>query len=120
MRLKSFIKDKMILSLLILFGIATIEIFLIPYPFGKFIKLYIPIIILIVYIIGLTIEYIAKRNFYKNLSTTLDGLDEKYLIAEIINSPDFIEGKILEETLKEIDKSMLENVNKYKYMRGGL
>ncbi|MBP3502876.1 MAG: sensor histidine kinase [Clostridia bacterium] len=117
MNLKSFIKDKILLTVLLLFGIITIEIFLIPYPFGNFIKLYIPIVILSLYVIGVIIEYCTKRSFYENLSNTLNELSEKYLITEIINSPSFIEGKILKSLLEEIDRSMIENVNKYKYMQ---
>lgn len=117
MSLKKFIKDKIVLTILILVGIITIEIFLIPYPFGTFIKLYIPISILIVYIIGILIEYITKNKFYKNLLDLLYSLDEKYLIAEIMNTPNFIEGSILREVLEQTDKAMIENVNKYKYMR---
>lgn len=115
MSLINFIKDKIILTLLLLFGIFTIEIFLIPYPFGNFIKLYIPAIIILLYLVGLTIEYFTKRNFYKDLSDTLDELDEKYLITEIIKTPNFSEGEILKTLLEQIDKSMIENVNKYKY-----
>ncbi len=117
MSFKSFIKDKIFLTSLLLFGIATIEIFLIPYPVANFIKLYIPIAILCLYVVGIIIEYFAKRNFYKNFLGTLNDLDEKYLITEIIKKPNFIEGKILKQVLEEINKSMIENVNKYKYMR---
>ncbi len=117
MSLKDFIKDKVLITTLLLFGITTIEIFLIPYPYGNFIKIYIPIIIFTLYLIGLTIEYCTKRSFYKNISKTLDELNEKYLITEIIKSPYFTEGKILKNFLDEIDKSMTENVNKYKYMQ---
>ena len=47
----------------------------------------------------------------------LNNLDEKYLITSIIKSPNFIEGKILNDVLEQTDKSMLENVNKYKYLQ---
>lgn len=117
MNLKSFVKDKILLTVLLLLGIVTIEMFLIPYPFGNFIKVYIPIIILSLYVIGIIIEYCTKRSFYENLSNTLNELSEKYLITEIINSPSFIEGKILKSLLEEIDRSMIENINKYKYMQ---
>lgn len=120
MSLKGFIKDKIFLTILLLLGIITIEIFLIPYPYGNFIKLYIPIVISFLYVIGLTTEYFIKRNYYKNLLNIVNELDEKYLITEIINTPNFMEGKILKDLLEEIDKSMVENVNKYKYMRGRL
>lgn len=115
MNFKSFIKDKILLGFLLLFGIATIEIFLIPYPFGNFIKIYIPVTIIFLYIIGLFIEYFIKRRFYKGLEDTLNNLDDKYLISEIIKVPSFMEGKILKDLLEQINKSMVENVNRYKY-----
>ncbi len=115
MNFKSFIKDKILLTVLLLFGIATIEIFLIPYPFVNFIKIYIPVTIIFLYIIGLSIEYFMKQRFYKDLEDTLNNLDDKYLISEIIKEPSFTEGKILKDLLKQINKSMVENVNLYKY-----
>ncbi len=117
MKFRDFIKDKMIAITLLLLGIVTIEIFLMAYPYGNFIKIYIPLTIFILYFIGLMIEYTSKKNFYANLSNTLNDLDEKYLITEIINTPNFIEGKILKNSLEQIDKSMLEHVNKYKYLQ---
>lgn len=117
MNFRSFIKDKILLTFLIIFGILTIEVFLIPYKFTLFIKLYIPIAILLVYLIGILIEYYYKKNFYNNTLSILNELNEKYLITEIIKTPDFADGRILKEMLEEIDKSMIENVNKYKYMR---
>ena len=115
MNIKVFIKDKLLTTVLVLFGITTIEIFLLAYPVGNFIKIYIPLTVLGLYIIGLSIEYIQKRNFYNNLSKVLDELEEKYLIAEVVKEPNFIEGKILKNVLEQTDKSMIENVNKYKY-----
>lgn len=120
MDFKTFIKDKKLLTFLLLFGIITIEIFLIPYQVGYFIRLYIPVVIFSLYVIDIIIEYYIKRRFYENLSNTLNELSEKYLITELVNSPSFMEGKMLKNLLEEVDKSMIENVNKYKYMRGRL
>ena len=117
MNLKNFIKGKLLTIALIIFSLATIEIFLMAYPFGKFIKIYIPLSIIIFGAIGILVEYFIKRNYYTNMQNTLEELDEKYLITEIIKEPSFIEGKILKQTLEEIDKSMTENVNKYKYLQ---
>ena len=116
MDFKLFFKEKAITILLLLFGIITIEIFLMAYNVGMFIKIYIPLIIIGLYVISIVIEYFKKKKFYDNLLKILDELEEKYLITEIINTPNFLEGKILKNTLEQIDKSMLENVNKYKYM----
>lgn len=117
MRFKDFIKDKLLTIFLLLFGLVTIEIFLMIYSFGTFVKFYIPIVILGLYFIGITIEYFIKRNYYFNLEDTLKELEEKYLITEIIKRPNFAEGKSSYDNLVQINKSMIENVNKYKYLQ---
>ena len=116
MKFNLFLKEKVSTILLLLFAIITIEIFLIAYNVGTFIKIYVPLIIMGLYIIAITIEYFKKKNFYDNLLNTLSELEEKYLVAEIIKTPDFLEGKILKNSLEQINKSMLENVNKYRYI----
>lgn len=116
MDFKLFFKEKAIAILLLLFGIITIEIFLMAYNVGMFIKIYIPLIIIGLYMISIIIEYFKRKKFYDNLLKILEELDEKYLITEIIKTPNFLEGQILKNSLEQIDKSMLENVNKYKYM----
>lgn len=63
MKFKEFLKDKVLMLILLIFGIVSIEIFLIPYSFGKFVKIYIPTIILIVYFMGIVFEYYKKRIF---------------------------------------------------------
>lgn len=117
MNVRSFFHDKIIGILLVIFVLVTIEIFLIPYQYGIFIKIYIPISILLFYIVTLTIEYFTKKQYYNNFEDTLNELEDKYLISEIVKEPDFIEGKILRNSLEKINKSMIENVNQYKYIQ---
>ena len=117
MKFGSFIRDKILQISLIIFGITTIEIFLLAYPYGNFIKIYIPLTILISYFISIIVEYFKKKLYYQNIYKTLDELKEKYLITEVIENSSFVEGKILKEILEQIDKSMIENVNTYKYLQ---
>ena len=116
MDFKLFLREKASTILLLLFGLITIEIFLMAYNVGMFIKIYIPLIIMGLYMISIIIEYFKRKKFYNNLLNILEELDEKYLITEIIKTPNFLEGQIFKNSLEQIDKSMLENVNKYKYM----
>lgn len=62
----------------------------------------------------LVIEYIRRATYYKNLSETLAALDQKYLLAEIIDEAQFLDGQFLYETMREVNKSMLEHVNTYR------
>lgn len=115
MKLSSFFKDRIISIFLIIIVVATITVFLVATEVDLFIKIYIPLVIIITYLIILIVEYIEKKKFYKTLEDNLANLEEKYLIAEMIEEPSFIEGKIMKEALVQINKSMIENVNKYKY-----
>ena len=112
---KDFIKEKILLISLVLFTIISSEILLLPYAqIGMFARLYIAICPIICICASISVEYRKKKNFYDELKNNLDELDTKYLISEIINTPEFIEGKILKNTLQETGKSMIENVNLYK------
>ena len=114
MSLKNFIKEKILLISLLILALVTIEIFLIAYDVHNFIKIYIIVFPLLLISISLSIEYYNKKNFYNKLEKNLQDLNEKYLISEIIETPNFIEGKILKEVIQDVNKSMIENVNKYK------
>lgn len=117
MRFLTFLKEKIIGLVLLIFAIITIEILLMIYSFDNFIKIYIPLVIIIAYIIGLLYEYFIKKKYYITLQNTLEQLDEKYLITEIMKTPNFVEGKLLNEILEQVDKNMHEQVNKYKYLQ---
>lgn len=115
MKFRDFIKEKMLLIFLVLFMIVSSEILLLPYQqIGVFVRFYIAICPIIIIGIDIIIEYRKKSNFYNELIINLEELDTKYLISEIVNTPEFIEGKILKNTIQETGKSMLENVNLYK------
>lgn len=117
MKFKDFLFGKFIQIALLLFALATIEIFLIMYKFAFFLKIYIPVIIFSMYSIGILIEYFQKNKYYSKINNVLNELTEKYLITEIIEHPGFIEGQLFEDILIEVNKAMIENVNKYKYLQ---
>ena len=118
MKFGEFIKEKILLIFLVLFVIVSSEILLLPYTqIGIFTRIYIAICPIIIIGIDITIEYRKKKNFYNELKSNLDELGDKYLISEIINTPDFLEGKILKKSMQEAGKSMLENVNTYKRLQ---
>lgn len=114
MKFKDYIKDKLLLIILLVLAILSIETLLLAYQILPIIRIYIAVILILVVAIAMGIEYYKKKNFYNKLKQDLEELNEKYLISEIINTPNFTEGKILKEVILETGKSMLENVNIYK------
>ena len=114
MKFRDFIKDKILLIVTVILALISIEILLLAYNIGIIAQIYIAIIIILVVSISIFVEYKNKQHFYNQLKTNMEELNEKYLISEIIKTPNFIEGKILKEIIQDTGKSMLENVNYYK------
>lgn len=72
------------------------------------------IIIVVVSVIFTSFAFIityAKKNKYINeINKIMDGLDEKYLISEVMGKPKIEENLAYYKILKRANKSMLENV----------
>lgn len=114
MNRKNYIKDKWIN--ITIFIIIFLIILLILFAFK--VNLQATIAISLVYLVGtisiLVIDYMRKKKFYQEFKAKLNSLDKKYLIVEMLSEPSFLEGKILIDSLYEINKSMIEKINAYK------
>lgn len=114
MNKKEYIKDKITT---IIIGLITYSIILLIL-FAFKVNIEATIAITIVYLVGIitivVVEYCKKKVFYDDFQKKLISLDQKYLIVEILNEPNFLEGKILTDALYEIDKSMIEKIKEYK------
>ena len=114
MKFKDFIKEKMILIIGTILALVSVEILLLAYNISILIRLYCAFIVVFVVALAILIEYKKKKVYYDQLIKNMEDLREKYLISEIIKTPNFIEGKILKDILQDTGKSMIENVNYYK------
>ncbi len=65
-------------------------------------------------IAALLFEFFQKRAFYNNLMRNLEELDRKYLLSEMTEEPSFYEGKLLCEVTKAAEKSMNDEIAKYR------
>ena len=93
----------------------SIEIILLAYQIQLIVRVYVVASIILSLLISMLIEYYSKKSYYNNLLEKLDELDQKYLLSEVISKANFQDGNLFKEILEETGKSMLENVNKYKY-----
>ena len=114
MRTNEFIREKLYLIMIsFLTSIITI-LFLYAIQVNGQVILIISLLQWGMVLACLIIEYLRRSTYYHRLEQTLDGLDQKYLLTEIIDEPLFMDGKILYETLRIVDKSMADNVNRYR------
>ena len=114
MRFRDYIKEKMVLIVGTILALVSVEILLLAYDISILIRTYCAFIIIFVLVLAILIEYKKKKDYYNELIKNMEDLKEKYLISEIIKTPNFIEGKILKDILQDTGKSMIDNVNYYK------
>ena len=115
MMLRGYLKDSgfLIILNLIVYIIIGLMLFLLSIPTNIII-----IVEVFLCVTGLIsfFYYVGKRiKYYSEVESILEKLDKKFILPEIIKEPEFEEGKILYNILKITDKSMHEEINKYKY-----
>ena len=113
MKLSRYLKDKLYFIILFLTFLSLIILLLVGFKVSLELIIVIISLLVIFAILVLIIEYLKKRNFYNEFINIVDKLDKKYLVIEMLNSPNFHEGEILYNELYEINKSMLENIKNY-------
>lgn len=117
MSLIEYFKEKSNFLLINVLIVLTISMFMFLSGFS------IPLIILFIVIwfvpllSYIIIDGINKKIYYDKVKSVLDNLKDKYLIPEIMEKPNFVEGYVLYEILQETNKSMNENVKKHKVMQ---
>ena len=113
MKLSRYLKDKLYFIILFITFLSLIILLLVGFKVSLELIIVIISLLVIFAILVLIIEYLEKRNFYNEFINIVDKLDKKYLVIEMLNSPNFHEGEISYNELYEINKSMLENIKNY-------
>lgn len=76
------------------------------------------VIICTVFLLGGVISelicFIRKKTYYDKMVNCLDELDKKYLLAEVLEDPDFFDGRLLHDVIRRTDKSMCEHIAEYR------
>ena len=113
MKYRDYLKDNLVGIIIYLSTIILIVLILNAFKMPIFVSIISFCIFIICGISIITISYIKKNSFYKNYLSNLEKLSKKYLILETIPEPNTYEEKILVNSLYDINKSMIENINEY-------
>lgn len=55
-------------------------------------------------------DYFRKKKYYQNLWNVFDSLDDKTLLAELLDSPMFLDGKTVYQVLRHTNKFMSNRI----------
>lgn len=114
MKFKDYIKDSIVSIIISVCTYLLMLFFMNSFGLSRDMLLILSIIFFIGFISRILWEYLRKRRFYKSLSDGISQLDKKYLISEIIEEPDFLEGRLIYDVLYESGKAMNENIDSYR------
>ena len=114
MKLKNYLKDKLYVIVLFLISYLLILLMLLAFSAEGSLIIAISIVMFCFFVSIIMIDYLRKRAFYNNLVSNTKNLDQSYSVLETLTKPSFYEGVLLYSVLYDIDKSMCENVNKYR------
>lgn len=114
MNLIRFLKEKQIYLLLHLLVLIFLTFLFHAMNAGFWVSIFVCIMLFCADILSLGIEFWKKNAFYKQVENMLDSTKQKYLVAGLINVPDFYEGEIFTDSLHLIAKSMNDALEKYR------
>ena len=114
MKLKDYIKDNIINITTYLITLIILFLFFRVLKVSKEVHICTYIILFLCGILLFFYNYNRKRKFYNEITKKLENLDKKYIITELIEKPNFLEGQIFYNSLYEINKTMNEEIKKYK------
>lgn len=119
MKLLDFLKDKFLyIAAYICVTLVTASALILLNPVGgPALSLTVCVLYTIGTAVPLVVEYVVKKDFFDELLRIFDSLDRKNLIAEVIMPPSYREGMILYDIIKRSNKSMLEEINRYKQLQ---
>ena len=113
MKLSKYLKNNFLNLVLSMVVIVIINLMLISFKTNNQAIIGINFILIVGLIIHIIYDFERRKKFYNKFLNDLDLLDQKYLITEMIEKPNFYDGEILYDSLYEIDKSMAEKIKEY-------
>jgi len=114
MSIKTFLKDKLLYIIINILVATFTSLLLFVIKLNTYAICFIVGLYIVSNIIVLLIELITKQSYYNTVKASLKSLNKKCLLSELISEPSFAEGKLLYDVLKITNKSMNDEVAKYR------
>ena len=110
MKFLSFLRDKLISICIYVFVYVVVILLFFAFKVDVSLMIAFSFLYILSNIIVLMFEYYSRKRFYDELVYNVKVLDKAYLVLETLREPSFYEGKIVYNSMYEINKSMNENV----------
>ena len=113
MKLRDYLRERQAVLILWVVFLAALEVMLLAVS-EPMLQIYIGIGIPAGLFLDMGLEFQKKKRFYDSVEKQAQEMDQVYLLPEVVEDADFLEGKYLIQFLKEMENSMAERVKAYK------
>lgn len=110
MEFKRYLRDHVPALLLSVVALVIMLLFLWAFHVSRTLWFLIAVTFVLFQLLIFLWDYFRKRKYYDQLKEMLNDLDQKNLIAEIVSQPNFYEGKMTQEAIYQMGKSMTEQI----------
>lgn len=117
MTIRQFLRDRIGFIFVNIFLFVGIAIVLLVFKMNPNLLTFIALIWFGPLISYFIFEFVRSKTYLEGLQTVMNELDKKYLLPEMIQEPDFTEGRIIHEILSEMDKDMHEQVKYHRMIQ---
>lgn len=114
MNLKQWLYDKRVYFIIQFATTSMVLIFMHVFQMNRESRLFVGGIIVSGHFFYLVYEYLRRYQFYERIEKISLDLDKKYLLHELIEEPYFYEGNFLYNILYDGNKSMNDEIQKYR------
>ena len=99
MKLSKYLKTNYLIILLFIVIIAIIDLMLISFKTNSQAVIGVSVTAIVGFILFIIYDFCRRKKFYDKFLNDLDLLDQKYLITEMLEKPNFYEGQILYDAI---------------------
>lgn len=110
MSIKGYLKDHGICILIFLICMGVTEGIFLLFNLSITLQMFVLTVLFLGILAAGIYDYNRKKGFYRELEQKLQQLEEKYLLMEMLEKPEFLEGQILYDVVSEMQKSMNDEI----------
>jgi signal transduction histidine kinase len=109
MSIGEYLKDKIINLFVVIVVLMVTSVLMYTININIYYIIFIEMVISIGFLFNFFFDFIKRKIYYDNFRKTFKELEEKSYITEVVKKPNFIDGKILYDSLK-MNSNYLNNV----------
>lgn len=115
MKFREYLADHISIILVFLFIIILSEYSFLIFNITFELNVFILAIDIVGFLFCFIFSYFKKATFLRELQKRTELLDQKFLVHELLSTPETHEEQRLCQVISEINRSMIDHINQYKY-----